>query len=163
MAYHRQRASRGGSRPLDLQCDPLGQTPAISLRISRTQSRPSPVGSSQMASRCRPSSRGSSLILAWNGTGRYNPADCNHCVSFRRWHFPCKKRKLSEARHRGDIPGKSSRWVPVTFPGSGVRLSCDEHSKPGSGLPIPYRSGKAQSRLTPQVAGPQIGLQPVQF
>jgi len=96
---------------------------------------------SQMASRSSyDSSRGSCLILAWNGTGRYNPADCNHYVSFRTWHFLCKKRKLSEARLRADIREKSSRWVPVTFPDSGVRLSSDQHSNRGPGLPVPNRS-----------------------
>jgi hypothetical protein len=30
-------------------------------------------------------------ISVWNGMGRCNPADCNHHVSFRMWHFLYKR------------------------------------------------------------------------
>jgi hypothetical protein len=64
--------------------------------------------------------------------GRCNPADCNHHVSFRRWHFPCKRTRLSEARRRAGIPGRNSRLVLALFPGSGALLSCNHHSNAGS-------------------------------
>jgi hypothetical protein len=68
------------------------------------------------------------LILVWNGRGRCNPADCNHHVSFRTWHFLCKKTRLSEARRRAGTPDRNSRLVRAMFPSSGARLSCNHHS-----------------------------------
>jgi hypothetical protein len=80
------------------------------------------------------------LILVWNGMGRCNPADCNHHVSFRTWHFLCKKTRLSEARRRAGTPDRNSQLVRAMFPGSGARLSCNHHSKRRISLAAQYCS-----------------------
>jgi hypothetical protein len=72
------------------------------------------------------------LISVWNGMGKCNRADCNHHVSFRTWHFLCKRRRLSEARRRAGIPGRNSRLGLATSPGSGALLSCNHRSNAGS-------------------------------
>jgi len=72
--------------------------------------------------------------------GRCNRADCNHHVSFRTWHFLCKRTRLSEGRRRADIPERNSRLVLTMFPGSDALLSCNHHSNAGSGLPAQYCS-----------------------
>ena len=64
--------------------------------------------------------------------GRCNPAGCNHHVSFRTWHFLCKRTRSSEGRRRADIPERNSRLVPATFPGSDALLSCNHDSNAGS-------------------------------
>jgi hypothetical protein len=71
-------------------------------------------------------------ISVWNGMGRCNPADCNHHVSFRMWHFLCKRTRLSEARCREGIRGRNSRLVLALLPGSGALLTCNHHSNAGS-------------------------------
>jgi hypothetical protein len=73
-----------------------------------------------------------SQYSVWNGMGRYNPADCNHHVSFHRWHFLCKRTRFSSARRRAGIPGRHSQLVLALFPGSGALLSCNHHSSAGS-------------------------------
>jgi hypothetical protein len=72
------------------------------------------------------------LILVWNGMGRCNPANCNHHVSFRTWHFLCKRTRSSEGRRRVGIPERNSRLVLAMFPGSDALLSCDDSSNAGS-------------------------------
>jgi len=72
------------------------------------------------------------LISVWNGMGKCNRADCNHHVSFRTWHFLCKRRRLLEARRRAGIPGRNSRLGLATSPGSGALLSCNHRSNAGS-------------------------------
>jgi len=64
--------------------------------------------------------------------GRCNPADCNHHVSFRRWHFLCRRTRSSEGRHQAGIPERSSRLVLAMFPGSDAQLSCNHNSGAGS-------------------------------
>jgi len=64
--------------------------------------------------------------------GRCNLADCNHHVSFRMWHFLCKRRRLSEARRRAGIPGRNSLLVLALFPGNDALLTCNHHSNAGS-------------------------------
>ena len=77
-------------------------------------------------------SRSPILISVWNGMGRCNPADCNHHVSFRMWHFLCKRTRLSEARRRAGILGRNSRLGLAMFPGSDALLSCNHYSNAGS-------------------------------
>jgi hypothetical protein len=71
------------------------------------------------------------LISVWNGMGRCNLADCSHHVSFRTWLFLYKRTRLSEARRRAGIPGRTSRLVLATFRGSGAQLSCNHRSNAG--------------------------------
>lgn len=71
------------------------------------------------------------LILVWNGVGRCNPADCNHHVSFRTWHFLCKRTRSSEGRRRAGIPKGNPRLVLAKFPGSDALLSCNHSSNAG--------------------------------
>jgi len=64
--------------------------------------------------------------------GRCNPADCNHHVSFRRWHFLYKRTRSSEGRRRVGIPERNSRSVLAMFLGSDALSSCNHHSNAGS-------------------------------
>ena len=64
--------------------------------------------------------------------GRCNPADSNHHVSFRKWHFLCKRMRSSEGRRRVGIPERNSRLVLAMFPGSDALLSWNHHSNAGS-------------------------------
>ena len=89
------------------------------------------------------------VILVWNGMGRYNPADCNHHVSFRTWHFLCKRTRSSEGRRRAGIPERNSRLVLAMFPDSGALLSCNHHSNAGS-VWLLNIAQKAQSSLMPE-------------
>ena len=64
--------------------------------------------------------------------GRCNPAGCNHHVSFRTWHFLCKRTRSSEGRRRAGIPERNSRLVLAMFPGSDALLPCNHYSNAGS-------------------------------